>query len=130
MKSIIYFVLNVLITSANLSQTQDLKISWWAIDSGFNGSGNNSTQVKSAVGQPFAWSNSNNNSQIKSGFLADRRLKSIVVNRITDEQKSQIANVNVIPNPFSDYTSISFNLMAACRIYLGIYDVFGSFPNL
>jgi hypothetical protein len=112
-----------LLATAGTAQTSS--VPWSACMSGFLVSTSSSSMLKSAVGQPFVGTMQGSSSKVQSGFLADTLFHTLVSVSQAEGLPGEFALQQNYPNPFNPKTAVSFQLPAASKTKIAIYDMLG-----
>jgi hypothetical protein len=116
----------VLILNSDFSISQNTRVTWYSFNMGYGGPATGNTIIKSVVGQNFAGTTQQSNTQIISGFLADTLFRWTVVGVPNQEELPVSYSLGQnYPNPFNPSTTIQFDIPKASIVTLKVYNILG-----
>ena len=119
-------VLGLLLCAALATAQQSTAVDWSAFDQGFQDATSGTTSARSVAGQSFIGLTLAGNSQIISGFLANKRLRGPFVGvNVVETIPQTYALLQNFPNPFNPTTKIQFTIVNRLLTIVKVYDVLG-----
>jgi len=116
----------VLILNSDFSISQNTRVTWYSFNMGYGGPATGNTIIKSVVGQNFAGTTQQSNTQIISGFLADTLFRWTVVGVQNQEELPIFYSLGQnYPNPFNPTTKMSFVISHLSLVSLKVFNVLG-----